>query len=798
MDLKFFPAELKALPQWCAAGAGDPAAKGYKAPINPHTSGWASVTDPKTWGTFEEAVATGYPLVGFVFSASDPYAVIDLDTYKAPNDEVKAMHAEILQHAATYTEISQSGLGTHIICTGRVPEGARNDANAIEVYSQDRFMICTGHTSSVKPITPQQELLDYLFQLLKGRATGHGLDWRDLGRGEEAMLTDLEVIERASNADNGDKFDRLCGGDMSDYSNDHSAADAALIQFLCFYTKDNEQVARIFHMSALGKREKAHRKDYIPRTITRMREKIAADEVPPVDPSEIIARAQAQAHKPAGILTDGGPGDNHYTPSGETGGDPHYRGSDDSRVITTTGGRPEPSESVSPAPAPVMPPVAPATFPPGLVGEIARYILAASTRPVEEAALAGGIALVSGIVGRHYNISTPATGLNQYILYLAKTGTGKEAIQAGIDRLFAEVQKTVPAADRFLGPAAFSSGPALIKQFGERPSFVSVLGEFGHRVKAMTHPRANGADRTLMAALLDLYSKSGWGQMLRSSVYSDKEKNTEIVHAPALTLLGETAPEPFFAGLDEATIETGFLPRFLMIEYTGDRPRRNKQALTSPPADVVKATADLCATVLQMEQNGSCCTLSVDPNGQRVLDEFDEEVDTQMRGSAEVVRQLWNRAHLKALRLASLIAVGVNPYAPVITAEHASWAVNMIRRDVAVLHKRFLAGDVGEGDSKLRADLVSLISRYYEDGNRRFSQFHAKGCVPGRYLAQATAARAAFRNDRRGANRALKETIGHMIEMGELAQVAKNQTQEWFKTSSAVYCLGDQWNDSDI
>ena len=124
MDLRFFPAELRALPQWMVAGAGEPGSGDYKRPIDAKTGGWGSATNPATWCTFEEAMASPYPLKGFVFSESDPFAVIDLDTYKAKNDDVRNLHGEILRHAETYQETSQSGLGTHIIGLGAVAEVA--------------------------------------------------------------------------------------------------------------------------------------------------------------------------------------------------------------------------------------------------------------------------------------------------------------------------------------------------------------------------------------------------------------------------------------------------------------------------------------------------------------------------------------------------------------------------------------------------------------------------------------------------------------------------------------------------
>lgn len=754
MDAMMFPAELRALPQWMVAGSGDPSSPEYKRPVDPKTGRWGSPTDPSTWGTFEQAMASPYPLKGFVFNENDPYSVIDLDTYKAKNEQAKDLHAEILRHAGTYAELSQSGFGTHIIGIGRVAEGANNEANSLEVYSHARFMICTGRPigGQALPVAEFQELLDYIYPLLKQGGTRGAVSWRDLGDGEESNLTDLEVIERASNADNGDKFDALCRGELSDYGGDHSDADAALIQFLCFYTPDNRQVHRLFMMSGLARREKAHRPDYVPRTIAAMRAKLENERIPEVDSAAILERAKAvAAAKPAA---------------------------------------PVPLAPQAP-PAPASAPERPAAFPPGLVGEIAAYVLGAATRPVPEIALATAIAAVAGIVGRNYNISE--TGLNQYLLLLAKTGTGKESVQSTVDRLFVEVQKSVPAADRFIGPAHFSSGPALVKQFQERPCFMSVLGEFGHRLKAMTHPRANGAEKTLMAAMLDIYGKSGWGQMLRSSVYSDKEKNTALVHAPALTLLGETEPEGFFANLDEGTIASGFLPRFLVIEYKGERPGRNKNAIRTPPAELVTKVADLCASVLSMEQNATCATVQISPDALLLLDRFDERADAEMRGSSLVTQLLWNRAHLKALRLAALVAVGVNPYAAQITPVEARWAIDMVERDIGALIGRFEMGDVGEGDSKLLADVTAVIRKYLTTPGDAWEAYHSRGCIPMRLLQQRTGNRSAFKNHRLGANKALKDTLNAMVDAGLLAQVAKKQTEEWFKTSSVVYAIGDHW-----
>lgn len=517
---RHFPEELRALPQWCAAGFGpeffddgkpNPS---YKAPIDPKTGRAASTTDPRTWGTFEQATTYAevhsLPFVGFVFTTDDPFAVVDLDTYKATDDQVRQLHAAILAENVSYAELSRSGAGTHIIGYGRLLTGVNNRPNCLEMYSSVRFLICTGNTTNNQPVCEIQELLDKLNELVRGSRGVDRISWRDLDDGAEGTLTDADLVAKISGAENGDKFDALCAGDISGHGNDWSVADAALIQFLCFYTPDNVQVARIFMMSKLAERAKAQRPDYVPRTIVAMRAKLNSDTLPPVDASVLVARAKAVAQQDV----------------------------------------PMPAVDAS------------IDFPDGLVGEVGRYVLASSTRPVHEIALATGIAVVAGIAGRSYNVSTPATGLNQYMLLLAATGTGKETIHASVDRLFHEVRKTVPAAMDFLGPAKFASGPALVKHFGKYPCFVSIMGEFGETIRQMTNPRGSPADQTLRQVMLDVYAKSGWGQSLRMSVYSDAEKNTSEVASPALTILSPMTSPPSRAPIMRGVRRTASMRTF--------------------------------------------------------------------------------------------------------------------------------------------------------------------------------------------------------------------------------------------
>jgi putative DNA primase/helicase len=150
--LKHIPAELRLLPHWVGWRREERGGKATKVPIDPRSGAHASSTDPTTWGSFDEALAAtkryGCNGVGFVFSAEDPYAGVDLDACIDQDDELTPMAREIIESLDSYTEVSPSGNGLHCIVRGKVPARARKqgvlDGQKVEIYSQARFFCSTG------------------------------------------------------------------------------------------------------------------------------------------------------------------------------------------------------------------------------------------------------------------------------------------------------------------------------------------------------------------------------------------------------------------------------------------------------------------------------------------------------------------------------------------------------------------------------------------------------------------------------------------------------------------------------
>lgn len=737
--LENIPLELRRLNQWVAVDMSlDPETnKPKKLPLHPRTRELASVIDPSTWGTFQEACMTG-GVIGLVFTEQDPYAIIDLDNKpERPLTEGQwQRHQAILSAFDSYTEKSISGRGYHIIVKGRIPRGVHRDA--VEVYSSSRYMICTGDVVRNAPINDYQHYLDKMYVEMSPKEVE--LVDRD------AILSDEELIEMAMTAVNADKFNALCSGDMTGYPS-QSEADFALLSMFAFYTKDNEQVRRLFRYSALGKRDKAVKNDvYLNRALQKIRAKQGED----LDLSHLVEIPPPPPPVPCGT------------------------------------------------PPEVLAPLEQLTLPRGLVGELASYFYATAVRPVPEVALAAAIAFTAGICGRSYNISN--SGLNQYIILLATTGRGKEGALAGIENMVSAVRKHIPMVDQFIGPAAFASGQALVRVLDEHPCFVSVLGEFGLTLQQLSDSRTNAAQKMLKRVLLDIYAKSGWNRHLRASVYSDSDKNTNIVQAPNVTILGESTPETFFDGLDGTHISEGLIPRFSIIEYTGGRPKRNRHAHIPPSPELVAKVCSLITTSLTISNNGVCAPVQTDANALALLDAFDDQVDAIMNGSKnQVETELWNRAHLKALKLSALLAVGVNPQNPVVTLDMAEWALAFVKKDIAVVSKRFLAGDVGVGDSKQYNDLRRVIDGYYSTTLEQAAKYgvtdvlFSARLVPYCYLVRKTASVASFRSDRLGATAALKRTVQSMIDSGYLIEISKADMANKYKFAGVAYGLSQTY-----
>lgn len=263
------PQRLRDRPQWAIAGAD-------KVPMRADGQGRASVTAPNTWSSFTDACSAAARFnmdIGYILSSDDPFTCIDVDLKPTSPEVDRHRCTKIVETFDSYTEYSRGGLGVHVWLEGKIGQGVRRtkgDLGGVEVYSQERFIICTGNAVLQLPIKQGGKWLEMLVAEMRPAAGDSNIEeWVD----EPERESDDVVLERALCAANSGKLKAHLEANWEIIGHsDHSTADMALLQMLSIYTGNNAQLKRLFLNSRLGQRDKAtRRKDYVDRTIAKVR-----------------------------------------------------------------------------------------------------------------------------------------------------------------------------------------------------------------------------------------------------------------------------------------------------------------------------------------------------------------------------------------------------------------------------------------------------------------------------------------------------------------------------------------------
>jgi putative DNA primase/helicase len=265
---------MRDLIQWLCWRIEERDGKPTKVPYDPSTGEKAESTNPKTWTSYEKAVSVckdhGYEGIGFVFTPEDDLCGVDLDKCLDPETgELEGWAREVIEELDSYTEISPSGTGVHVLVRATLPEG-RNRKGRFEAYDRGRYFTVIGKHLPGTPqtIEVRQEALQSVVRRVFGEESTNG-HTKPVAAAEpvDNGLSDSEVLRKAIAASNGARFSRLWNGDTEEYGS-HSEADLALCGMLAFWTGgDAARIDTLFRQSGLY-RKKWDRNDYRNRTIT--------------------------------------------------------------------------------------------------------------------------------------------------------------------------------------------------------------------------------------------------------------------------------------------------------------------------------------------------------------------------------------------------------------------------------------------------------------------------------------------------------------------------------------------------
>ena len=661
--------------------------------------------------------------------------------------------------------------------------------------------------------------------------------------------TDEEVLRVARAADNAEKFERLWRGQWEGEYRSQSEADLALMSMLAFYVRaDDAQVLRLFRASGLGQREKAHRGGYAERTLMGVRRRqvreLAEGEMVAAGAAAMAARALGAA-APAGAGPTQGALQVQLPPTPASVGqaaaglygqrrlqelEAQQRDRLAAAVAAAQGGI-RSTKTAAPAvswpvawtseeaavrpgtvlaPHVVTPPSVavmredlrgpwPAEWteeavlgvemshPPGRLGEVSRWCMENSYLPFLQAAVTSTFAVAAGLFGHSWQL--PQSGLNLYITMVGRSAVGKEAVLGSAGRIMQALQKLNPSAGRFFHFGAFASGPALRRMVADDHSSVAIfVGEWGYVVQGLgdvTNANALGIRREVT----DLFQKSAAGSVAGGRVYADKEKTVELAKNVAVTLVGETTPDLFYSSLSYDILADGFLSRFWIIDYDGDRPITNARINNVFPEDLARYFAQAAVQAEKLAMTNTWTDVLFTDKAKKIFEDFDRFCVSKFYGREdEALRQVWNRAHLKALKIAALCAVADSYMKPTVRETQAVWATEQVLRDVYGLLRRVESGQVGGSTETQQMKIVqSLIKEYLAGGAKKCEErLRVAGVVPHSWLMERVQDLAPFRKHRMGARLALKQVEDELISQGTLQQVGGADVRDKFQYHAAT------------
>lgn len=782
MLFESLPIELRLKKRWCFTGSineQDPSLQ--KAPHVLHnglmrkvdsTADHALLMDWETISGLREQ----YPLrgIGFILTEGDNLTCIDLDYKDNTAINITERNANIVKTLNTYTEVSQSGCGLHLWLLGEV-KGAIKTPD-FEVYSKERFIICTGQAYVDRPLLNDPEFIASLNEQVDERA--YTFDIQD----EPQTKTDEEIISEVYNSDHTGKFTALMVGQWDTYVSilqeqgnfmpfDPSQADAAFMTIVTYYTRNFEQCKRIWRSSALADVTRRYPNDpatqqkkarnlgteyKLNRAITLARERNAIDEA---------ARQQAIAQAQENV----------------------------GKLIENAQSKKE--EHCPKANAPEI------EYPPGKLGELSRYFYDKSFKQIKLFAIAEALAVATAMFGRVYNVSN--TGLNTYLMLLAPSGTGKSELSRNPEYIFTLLERElkVMGAKKFIMSQRFTHENAMFKEFNERTSFTQCLSEFGKIFKNMMQEKA-GPNATVRDQMTDIYSKSGAFDTVGGLRYTNQDNVVSIDHPVAYSFLGESVSEPFFENVTGDLLTDGFMSRFLVLEYDGEIPYDNEGCYVKPEPELLKHIEQACVGVLRA---------LADPNSVQVMPvKFSAEAEVWKRTynrkctdkankhkSDPVHCSLWTRANLKLIKLAAVCAVMDKPWNPEISVEDLEWAESVVNFHNSLIISAVRSGRMASVSNDQGIDSIHEIMReFFTRTDEQLLKTRIKDpefykgqfCVPSEYIMRVATRRAMFKASKSPRDM-VRGSLREMEEAGMIQKLSQREALEKFKTTATIYRL---------
>ncbi len=374
------------------------------------------------------------------------------------------------------------------------------------------------------------------------------------------------------------------------------------------------------------------------------------------------------------------------------------------------------------------------TYVPGLVGDIVDWIEATSRFPSRTLALASALVFVGTLAGRIYK---SPTGLrtNLYTLGLAPSGFGKDHARKCLSSI-----ELAGGFKEYIGGDNIASASGMRKRVEHHASIMWMIDEFGGFMKKIGDPRASQHIAQIRDNLLKYYGTSGG--VFRGEDYAGERGST--CYHPNVGLYGTSTPIDFWGACRSLSVGDGLLARMLIFT-TGSAGRSPRHKPNGDYEYPPKMLVERCRHVATPKCGGNIAKLM---DGSRpskpimavygagaedfhdaMLDAFQAQADD---ANAEE-QAFYQRVGENAAKIALILAIGVDPDRPVITADLLARG-----RDIAALclasTLEAIKGRLADNDRQ--REHIDLRRWIEEAGTKGLSKTELSRRINGRFDAR--------------------------------------------------------------
>ena len=353
------------------------------------------------------------------------------------------------------------------------------------------------------------------------------------------------------------------------------------------------------------------------------------------------------------------------------------------------------------------------TYPPGLVGNIAKWITDSAGCPQPLLSIGVSLTACGALFGRKVKDNSNGR-TNIYMMGVAPSSSGKDHPGDCIDQLL-----TAAGASNIMGGSRVTSDTAIELALMANPVQFFKWDEVGHMFASIKDAGNSGSQhlRTIVPALMELYSSS-------HKMFIGKQKaegELRKIDQPHVCIWGLTSPDVLFSGISTSELRDGWLGRVITL-ISKDRPKYQIKDFTPPPSNLVEIVKGWVVMQVPSDTNTGDILSSITCNqilvpthhgAMKVYEKFRDECYKRMLHEADLsedTQYLWGKALQNARRVGLCIACGDRFTGAEILEQHAKWSCEFIRSNIEMFSISIAENMSNSSFEKEKQSLLKIIS----------------------------------------------------------------------------------------